>query len=294
MKGIAVGSMAYSISTLFNDLNEELKMQVVQANANNSKKNEKELENFKNKIIAELNADLSQKLKVSINQNITGPILKFIGNKLVDKASSAFANSFKKRIQNKKEVKYSREAAEVEVDKRRLDKIKDKSETEIQEHANLEKLSNKIKGKTRNPDTLAKLAKLDLPMGDVEMEATALLLGIRMEVTYEGVKHVFGRDGDKPVQVDLEDGHFPNSSDGKRVITNDCLYNSLKDQNKIDNNLSPAQLRNGVAKIIVSDPAVRKYVADPRRNFFYKIGFYGGSKFTETFDIEFNNFVILK
>lgn len=114
-------------------------------------------------------------------------------------------------------------------------------------------------------------------MGDVEIEAAARYLNKTIIVEHNGVKHTFG-NGIEVVEIDLIDGHFPNSSDGTLTLTNNCLYEKLNDKTHISSSVTCEEFRNGIANTIVNDSEVRQFVVDPRRNFFHDIGFYGGRK----------------
>lgn len=283
VKASALSTMTYDVRTIFNSLNTLLKKELTQSNEKVKDVGEvmqKKRTEFKVKIHKQIDKDMKQRVKTAINQNITAPTLKYIANRGVSAATNCLKNKLEEHLRNKRENEFAKEAIKLTEESKQLEgKTELTSQEELQKQITTEKMQ-KIKGRTSiNPETYALLVKSGTPMGAVELKATAKMMNIEL-VVYDkstGLHHTFGEAGAKRVEIDLKDGHFPNSSDGAPITTNDCLFYSLKD--KIDmGNITPEEFRSRTAEIIVKDPEVRAFVADPRRKFYSDMGFYGGKE----------------
>lgn len=272
IKSTVIGLITTEIATIFDDLNDILKKDV--SNINTAPKGDKK---FKEKIVDAIQKDLAERLKTAVNQNISAPLMKITFNRAIAMGTTSLTNMIKKQKTKWREQSYEKEAIKLN-DEFESSQSKTKLTPEDEKlRQNLDERVKKIKGRTTKPETYAKLAKLDLPMGDVELEAAARNLSVKLLVEFDGKLHSFGDENAKEVVVDLKDGHFLNSSDGTPIVTNDCLFRSLKD--KIDmGEMTATEFRDKISDTITKDPAVRAFVADRRRKYFSDFGFYGGAK----------------
>lgn len=268
VKLIAVGSMTCDICTILDSLNEELKSEIKHVNEVKVKDSNQE---FKKKILEEIDMELAQKMKNILNQNVVAPLIKYGVNQCIDAA----AVSFKGYLLNKKEKSISKEAANLESKWKTLQTKQGKTNEDDIEMINVEAKMLKIKATSKSPATVARLAKYDLPTTCVEYEAVAIYFGKTLVITHDGVEHTFGNTGEI-IKMDLSNFHFDNSTDGQMIFTNDCFYKALKDKLGLDH--TSEKLRNIVSNVILTEPSIHAMIADGYRKFFYDAGFYGGSK----------------
>jgi hypothetical protein len=285
IKATALGTMAHDVRTIFSSLNSLLLKDL--------KETEKKVEideemkklrtKFKLKVQTQISKDLSQRVKTTLNQHIVAPALKMVANKAVASATSYITDHVKNYLKNKMEDEYAKDAAKCMQDFEKFKGRTDLTEEEVLEKEVIVKKINNIKGGTSDPELYAKLVELDTPMGDVELEAASKLINQKITVGFKNLEHPFG-SGEGEVDINLEENHFPNSKDGKPLLTQDCLLQSLKDKGRLPIDMTPEEFRRQIANIIVNDPDVRAFVADPRRKFYSDIGFYGGFKKNDEMD----------
>lgn len=252
--------ICFQVKQILSKLNERLEKHINFA-SDSEKKDNKE---FKSKVLQEIITKVSLSLKKSINQNISTPLLNYSANKSIKKAT---AGSMWK-LKNKTASNDMRQAAKLQ---KKCEQAMNTPVSNIDYSKNIRQNLLMLKRTSKDPNVLANLSKLDLPVTHVELEAAAQLFEVTLVVSYNNIEHRFGVDWHEVI-FNYNDGHFENSNDNQENPSMEFFYRCLKE--KIDKPFTLEEFKEKIAKDILYNPLTKQTI----ENCTHSIGFYG--KFT--------------
>lgn len=262
-QAITSAVMVFQIRQILKNLNEKLEEDIKKKNIREKKDNT----DFKSNVLKEIHSKIILSLKLSINDNIATPLLKYSANQSIKNATAGTMKMFKNTIRRSD----TQDAAKL-IKKRKHFQEENASSEHIDYSKKIRKNLIKLKGTSNDPKVIAALSKMDLPIIQVEMEAAAQLLNVILVVSNYNIKHRIG-NGEREIHIDFNDEQFDSSTVvNQETPSNDSFYRYLI--GKIDVPMALEEFRDKVAEEILSNSEVELVIKNPSAKHFYNIGFY--------------------